>query len=97
VAFLGVFVDEQGETAARFLLEAAGFFADRAVHLERVLTDRHNFDRQSQSFEEPELAKGRGAECGVGPSVLARERAPIHDGTCGRISDRERHSAHSAV
>ena len=42
VAFVRVFSDEQGETAARFLLEAAGFFADRGIRIERVLTDRHN-------------------------------------------------------
>jgi hypothetical protein len=53
MASLRVFVDEQGETAARFLLEAAGFFADRGVRIERVLTDRHNFDRQSSPWRSP--------------------------------------------
>jgi hypothetical protein len=67
MASLRVFVDEQGETAARFLLEATGFFADRGVRIERVVTDRHNFDRQSQSFEEPGLGKGPrgGMWCGA--------------------------------
>jgi transposase InsO family protein len=52
VAFVRVFSDEQGETAARFLLEAAGFFADQGVRIERVLTDRHNSYRLSRSFRE---------------------------------------------
>jgi hypothetical protein len=53
VAFVRVFSDEQGETAARFLLEAAGFFADRGIRIERVLTDRHNSYRLSRSFHRP--------------------------------------------
>jgi len=52
VAFVRVFSDEQGETAARFLLEAAGFFADRGTRIERVLTDRHNSYRLSWSFQQ---------------------------------------------
>jgi transposase InsO family protein len=52
VAFVRVFSDEQDETAARFLLEAAGFFADQGVRIERILTDRHNSYRLSRSFEE---------------------------------------------
>jgi transposase InsO family protein len=52
VAFVRVFSDEQGETAARFLLEAAGFFADHGVRIERILTDRHNSYRLSRSFEQ---------------------------------------------
>jgi transposase InsO family protein len=52
VAFVRVFSDEQGETAARFLLEAAGFFADRGIRIERVLTDRHNSYRLSRSFQQ---------------------------------------------
>ena len=52
VAFVRVFSDEQGQTAARFLLEAAGFFADHGVRIERVLTDRHNSYRLSRSFQE---------------------------------------------
>jgi len=53
VAFVRVFSDEQGETAARFLLEAAGFFADRGTRIERVLTDRHNSYRLSGPFNRP--------------------------------------------
>jgi hypothetical protein len=37
VAFVRVFSDEQGGTTARFLLEAAGFFADHGVRIERIL------------------------------------------------------------
>jgi transposase InsO family protein len=32
--------------------EAAGFFADQGVRIERILTDRHNSYRLSRSFEE---------------------------------------------
>jgi transposase InsO family protein len=52
VAFVRVFSDERGETAARFLLEAAQFYADRGVRIERLLTDRHNSYRLSRSFRE---------------------------------------------
>jgi transposase InsO family protein len=40
VAYVASYPDERGETAARFLLEAAGFFAEQGVRIERVLTDR---------------------------------------------------------
>lgn len=50
VAFVRVFSDEQGETTARFLLEAAQFFADHGVQIERVMTDRHNSYRLSRPF-----------------------------------------------
>jgi transposase InsO family protein len=39
VAYSAVFDDEGGQTSARFLTEAAAFFADHGVRLERVLTD----------------------------------------------------------
>ena len=40
VAYVKLCEDDSGRTAARFLLEAAGFFADQGVHIERVMTDR---------------------------------------------------------
>ena len=52
VAYVRVFSNEQGETAARFLLEAAQFFADRGVRIERILTDRHNSYRLSRAFQD---------------------------------------------
>jgi Integrase core domain len=39
VAFSQILGDETGATAARVLVEAAGFFADHGVRIERVLTD----------------------------------------------------------
>jgi transposase InsO family protein len=50
VAFVRVFSDERGETTTRFLLEAAGFFADRGIRIERVMTDRHHSFLLSRSF-----------------------------------------------
>jgi transposase InsO family protein len=40
LAFVQVRGDESGPTAARFLLDAAAFFAERGVHIQRVMTDR---------------------------------------------------------
>lgn len=40
VAFVQLRPDESGPTAARFLLDAATFFAEQGVRVERVLTDR---------------------------------------------------------
>jgi hypothetical protein len=39
VAFSQVLADESAVTAAGFLVEAAGFFADHGVRIQRVLTD----------------------------------------------------------
>jgi transposase InsO family protein len=39
VAYSAIFDDEGGQTSAWFLTEAAAFFADHGVRLERVLTD----------------------------------------------------------
>ena len=40
LAFVQVHADEEGRTAAQFLLDAAGFFAERGIRIERILTDR---------------------------------------------------------
>jgi transposase InsO family protein len=39
VAYVASFADERGPTCARFLLDAAAFFASHGVRIERVLTD----------------------------------------------------------
>jgi hypothetical protein len=39
VAFSQILPDETGETSARFLVEAAAFFAEQGVVIQRVLTD----------------------------------------------------------
>ncbi len=40
VAYAEIHPDERGETCARFLVRAAGFFAELGVRVERVMTDR---------------------------------------------------------
>lgn len=50
VAYAKVCEDDSGRTAARFLLEAAGFFAEQGVHIERVMTDRGFCYTHSREF-----------------------------------------------
>jgi transposase InsO family protein len=52
VAYVRVFSDERGTTAARFLLEAASHFAELGVRIERVMTDRAMCYIQSRDFQE---------------------------------------------
>jgi transposase InsO family protein len=52
VAFSQILADETGRTAARFLLEAAGFFAEHGVRIERVLTDNAKAYTTSVVFAE---------------------------------------------
>ena len=52
VAFVQVAADESGPTAARFLLQAASFFAAQGVQIERVLTDRAFAYTLSRDFRE---------------------------------------------
>ncbi len=40
LAYVQVLPDQRGDTAARFLLDAARFFADHGIRIERILTDR---------------------------------------------------------
>jgi hypothetical protein len=47
VAFSQILPDEQATTAARFLVEAAGFFAEHGVIIQRVLTDNAKADAES--------------------------------------------------
>ena len=50
VAYVGTFRDERGPTCARFLLDAAAFFASHGVRIERVLTDNAKNYTLSQAF-----------------------------------------------
>ncbi len=52
VAFVQVHPDEKGCTTARFLLDAAAFFAEHGVKIERVMTDRHMSYMLSLDFQE---------------------------------------------
>jgi len=52
VAFSQLLPDETGQTCARFLVEAAGFFADHGVRIERVLTDNAKAYTDSVTFAE---------------------------------------------
>jgi transposase InsO family protein len=58
VAFSQVLPDEQAATAARFLVEAAGFFAEHGVRIERVLTDNAKAYTQSVVFAETAATLG---------------------------------------
>lgn len=50
LAFAQVLPDGRGATAARFLLEAAAFFADQGIRIERVMTDRAYSYTNSRAF-----------------------------------------------
>jgi transposase InsO family protein len=58
VAFSQVLPDESAMTAALFLIEAAGFFADHGVQIQRVLTD--NAKAYAESVVSAETAAGLG-------------------------------------
>jgi transposase InsO family protein len=50
VAYVGAFGDERGTTCARFVLDAAAFFARHGVRIERVLTDNAKNYTVSRDF-----------------------------------------------
>ncbi len=50
VAYVAAFDDERGATCARFVLDAAAFFASRGVRIERVLTDNAKNYTRSTAF-----------------------------------------------
>jgi hypothetical protein len=50
VAYVAPFDDERGATCARFLLDAAAFFARHGVRIERVLTDNAKSYTLSSAF-----------------------------------------------
>jgi transposase InsO family protein len=52
VAYAGIFPDERGTTCARFLRDAAAFFAGHGVRIERLMTDNAKNYTRSQAFAE---------------------------------------------
>jgi transposase InsO family protein len=58
VAFSQLLGDETGATAARFLVEAAGFFAEHGVVIQRVLTDNAKAYTDSVAFTETAAGLG---------------------------------------
>jgi transposase InsO family protein len=58
VAFSQILPDESAATAALFLIEAASFFADHGVRIERVLTDNAKAYAQSILFAETAAVLG---------------------------------------
>jgi transposase InsO family protein len=58
VAFSQILPDEGAATAALFLVEAAAFFADHGVAIQRVLTDNAKAYAESVSFAETAAALG---------------------------------------
>jgi hypothetical protein len=58
VAFSQILPDETGATSARFLVEAASFFAEHGVRIERVLTDNAKAYADSVVFAETAAGLG---------------------------------------
>jgi transposase InsO family protein len=58
VAFSQILADEQAITAARFLVEAASFFAEHGVVIQRVLTDNAKAYAESVVFAETAAGLG---------------------------------------
>lgn len=52
VAFSQILPNERGETCARFLLEAAAFFAEHGVRIEEVMTDEAKNYTRARAFKE---------------------------------------------
>jgi transposase len=75
VAFSQVLADETGETAARFLVEAAGFFADHGVRIQRVLTDNAKAYADSVTF----------AETAAGLGIQLKRTRPYRPQTNGKV------------
>ena len=63
VAFSQLLDDETGATCARFLVEAAAFFADHGVRIERVLTDNAKAYTDSVLFTETAAGLGIRRKC----------------------------------
>ena len=74
VAFSQLLDDETATTCARFLVEAAGFFADQGVRIQRVLTD--NAKAYTESVVFAATAAGLGIRLKrtrpIGPRPMAR-------------------------
>jgi transposase len=74
VAFSQLLPDESGATAARFLVEAAGFFAEHGVRIQRVLTDTPRPMPTRSCSPRPPHGSGSGASppARIGPRPMAR-------------------------
>jgi transposase InsO family protein len=75
VAFSQILDDETGTTAARFLVEAAGFFADHGVVIQRVLTDNAKAYAESMVF----------AETAAGLGIRLKRIRPYRPQTNGKV------------
>ena len=75
VAFRQLLGDETGATCARFLVEAAGFFADHGVRIERVLTDNAKAYAESVVF----------AETAAGLGIRLKRTRPYRPQTNGKV------------
>ena len=78
VAHLEALPDEKGDTAARFLLAAAAFFASHGVRIERVLTDRAFAYTNSRAF--PKAIQALGAR-----HIVTRPYRPQTNGKAERF------------
>ena len=75
VAFSQLLPDETAKTCARFLVEAASFFADHGVRIERVLTDNAKAYTQSLVF----------AETAAGLGIRRKRTRPYRPQTNGKV------------
>ena len=75
VAFSQVLADETALTAALFLIEAASFFADHGVQIQRVLTDNAKAYTQSVAF----------AETAAGLGIALKRTRPYRPQTNGKV------------
>jgi transposase InsO family protein len=58
VAFSQILSNERGETCARFLLDAAAYFAEHGVRIEQVMTDEAKNYTRSRAFKDALAAIG---------------------------------------
>lgn len=79
VAFVEALPDERGPTCARFLADAAAFFASQGVTIERVMTDNAWNYRRSRDF------RGVLAELGAGHR-MTRSYRPQTNGKAERFN-----------
>jgi transposase InsO family protein len=75
VAFSQLLDDETGATSAQFLVEAAGFFAEHGVRIERVLTDNAKAYAESVVF----------AETAAGLGIRRKRTRPYRPQTNGKV------------
>ena len=75
VAFSQLLPDETGATSARFLVEAAAFFAEHGVVIQRVLTDNAKAYAESVVF----------AETAAGLGIRRKRTRPYRPQTNGKV------------